>query len=81
MNEEKNNFTPQKHAQTLGYVLDTVVNHITAFPERVVIFYQLLQTTLGSYSKVSARTVAKLAGSISSMWMALGPLAVMHLSI
>ena len=78
VNKEKSNFTPRQRAQALGYVVDTVENRFMASPERVAKLQHLLQTTLASDCKVSAHTLAKLAGSISSMWMALGSVAVLQ---
>ena len=74
INEEKSNFHPRQRAVVLGYVVDSVDNLVLVSPERVARFKSLLLSVLGLSveTSVPARTLAKITGSLSSMWLAFG---------
>ena len=72
VNSAKSNFQPRQKIECLGHVIDSAENKITITEERVSACKRLLVEVASAGSQLSARKIAKLTGSLCSMWLAMG---------
>ena len=72
INIEKSCFTPRQCIEALGHVVDTVSNCVTVTPARVARLKELIHSVKSAQGPIPVRHLAKLTGSLSSMWLALG---------
>ena len=75
VNESKSDFHPKQRIETLGHIVDSTENWIRASPTRVDRLLAILERLHGSSERIPVSYLARLAGSIVSMWMALGSIS------
>lgn len=72
VNESKSDFTPRQKVEALGHMIDSISNRITVTEARVKYLKELLLRVPHLQAMVPAWHLAKILGSIVSMWLALG---------
>ena len=73
VNDEKSQWDPVQCGELLGFVINLATGLFTVPERRVLAFMDMLKRVVDNSFIVSARHLAQLSGSLSSMGLALGP--------